>query len=201
MGEKVSPLVIIDTGARRRPTGRFRWFVSFVCNIPWWVRYDLLESSARYTLFRIRRKLGLAVKWVGTRGSAQSESASRIRPEDIWDFAALSGPTRKLVIAHFEIWKEYVPRPYAGRVTLFRARAQDLFTPATVADLGWGSVATGGIDIRTIPANHRNLFDPPHVQVFAQRLQACLAEARQRNEADETTANRSMHGVAAVSSH
>ncbi len=186
MGEKVFPLVIIDTGARRLSTRGFRWFASFVRNIPAWVRYDLMESSVQYTLLRVRRKLSSALNWLGIHHGAATESAGRIRAEDIWDFTALSGPTRDLVTAHFEIWKGYVPRVYPGRVTLFRARARDLFTPACEADLGWGTVAGEGVEIEMIPGNHGTLFDPPHVQIFAERLRACLDKAASMDRMQST---------------
>ena len=186
MGEEVSPLIIIDTAARRLPMRGFRWLASFVRNIPGWARYDLMESSVAHTLSRVRRKLWWALKWLGAAGGAAAASTSRVRAEDIWDFTALSGPTRNLVTAHFEVWKEYVPRSYTGHVTLFRARARDLFTPACEADLGWGSVAMEGVDVEMIPGNHGTLFDPPHVQVFAERLSVCLAKAASTSRMEST---------------
>jgi amino acid adenylation domain-containing protein/non-ribosomal peptide synthase protein (TIGR01720 family) len=70
----------------------------------------------------------------------------------------------------------YRPAPYAGRLTLFRARHRaDL--PAEVQRdpaLGWGPLAAGGVEVHEVPGNHFNLTQPPHVAALAERLRDCL---------------------------
>ncbi|MBC7933279.1 MAG: hypothetical protein H7Z38_22165, partial [Rubrivivax sp.] len=58
-------------------------------------------------------------------------------------------------------------------VTLFRTRAQSVFSPHGV-DKGWGRLALGGVEIKRIPGNHVNLYEQPHVQVLAEQLRESL---------------------------
>jgi thioesterase domain-containing protein len=51
--------------------------------------------------------------------------------------------------------------------------------------LGWGKLATGGVEVQTVPGNHYTMLREPHVQVLAERLRAILREA----QADELGSN------------
>jgi amino acid adenylation domain-containing protein len=74
-------------------------------------------------------------------------------------------------------WSTYVPQPYAGRVTLFRAAVQrgigiyDWF-------LGWENIAPGRVEVHEVPGDHLSIFREPHVRVLARRLADCLATAQ-----------------------
>jgi len=61
---------------------------------------------------------------------------------------------------NFAAGVRYELKPYAGRVTLFKAEpvAEEVPLPE---DLHWGSVAAGGVGIRHLPGDHgRILFEP-----------------------------------------
>jgi thioesterase domain-containing protein len=72
--------------------------------------------------------------------------------------------------------RRYVPRPYGGRVSLFRAR--DAMVSGTAADpsRGWRASVTGGLEIQEIRGDHFSLLGAPHVQDLAERLQRALGE-------------------------
>ena len=61
----------------------------------------------------------------------------------------------------------YRPEKYPGRVTLFKTAHQD-------STWGWGDVAANGVEVHQLPGHHMNVLRPPHVQVLAQKLLACL---------------------------
>src|SRR6185312_727014 len=67
----------------------------------------------------------------------------------------------------------YRARPYPGPVTLFRA-ADAGFDPGLGADLGWGRLILGAVDLHEVPGDHITLLAEPHVAVLAGRLRACL---------------------------
>jgi thioesterase domain-containing protein/acyl carrier protein len=71
----------------------------------------------------------------------------------------------------------YRPRPYPGRVTLFRA-ADD--RPSRGADpfSGWRQVAGGGVEVHEVAGGHNTMMREPHVQSLSARLSACLERAR-----------------------
>ena len=79
----------------------------------------------------------------------------------------------------------YVPKPYAGRISLFQSRVRLLGYNHPTA-LGWGRLATDGVDTYVISGHEGAMFYLPHVRHLAQQLQACLVRAR--TAANETLA-------------
>jgi thioesterase domain-containing protein len=71
----------------------------------------------------------------------------------------------------------YRPRPYPGRITLFRAvgtasrRGPDPFA-------GWSQVAAGGVEVYEVAGGHNTMMREPHVESLATQLQACLERIR-----------------------
>jgi thioesterase domain-containing protein len=84
--------------------------------------------------------------------------------------------------ACYKAMAAYVPKPYSGPITLFRAKSQPLFKPFE-RDLGWSKWARGPLEIIPVPGNHRSIFDEPYVPGVAQHLIRCL---------DKVEANRAM---------
>ncbi|MEA2626057.1 MAG: hypothetical protein QOD06_2102 [Candidatus Binatota bacterium] len=71
----------------------------------------------------------------------------------------------------------YVPRPYAGRVTLFRA-ADTAAEVGSDAESGWRRLASGGLDVQPVPGNHDTFVMEPRVRILSERLSACLERGR-----------------------
>jgi thioesterase domain-containing protein len=90
---------------------------------------------------------------------------------------ALAHEYRVLQEAHMRALAEYKPRPYPGRITLFRSRCQGLLTSLPEHDLGLGRIAAGGVDIKTIPGNHLNMVQDPFVKILARELRRALDQA------------------------
>jgi amino acid adenylation domain-containing protein len=78
--------------------------------------------------------------------------------------------------ANFMAARDYVPKPYAGNVTLFLA-SDEVLADVIHPEQLWKKLALGGVEAHSIPGDHVNLIDEPHVQVLAERLRACLAVA------------------------
>ena len=70
--------------------------------------------------------------------------------------------------------KKYVPAPYAGRVTLFRAqevaRAYDHVGPR----LGWSEAVLPNLGVFEVPGGHDSLVREPNVRVLASGLEGVL---------------------------
>ena len=67
----------------------------------------------------------------------------------------------------------YAPKPYNGRLTLFRAA--DNFTPELLdSESGWRSLAVGGLEVHEIPGSHGDIIGEPNVLTLANKLQQCL---------------------------
>jgi thioesterase domain-containing protein len=74
---------------------------------------------------------------------------------------------------HTEAWRHYQPRIYPGRITLLRA-VDEPRDNVDAADLGWGKLGAGGVEIYEVPGDHLSMIHEPHVQTLAAQLRACL---------------------------
>ena len=70
----------------------------------------------------------------------------------------------------------YVPRPYAGRVTLFRA-LQGHVLRCPDPTLGWKEIALGGLEIVEVPGEHDVMIEKPHVGELARKMRECVDRA------------------------
>ena len=70
------------------------------------------------------------------------------------------------------------PKPYAGRVTVFRA-VDKLLTVLVDPRISWKHLALGGVDIHEVPGDHLTLVDEPNAQVLAEKLKRCICKAHQ----------------------
>jgi aspartate racemase len=72
--------------------------------------------------------------------------------------------------------RRYVPLPYAGRITLFRASKQGAHIQPD-PDLGWTRIAEGGLEVYEVPGHHGAIIYEPRVGILAERLEQCLDAA------------------------
>jgi acyl transferase domain-containing protein/thioesterase domain-containing protein len=82
----------------------------------------------------------------------------------------------KVLDANWFAARKYAPRPYPGRVVLFKAAA-DQADPRLDAQMGWGGLATEGLEVHEVPGTHLNLFQPIGAAVLAQQIEGCLERA------------------------
>ena len=69
--------------------------------------------------------------------------------------------------------RRYQPKPYSGKVAMFLAEDAPDRT-RTDLRLLWGEYATGGLEVYSIPGEHADILEEPHVGVAAARLRTCL---------------------------
>jgi amino acid adenylation domain-containing protein len=75
-----------------------------------------------------------------------------------------------------QAYRAYVPRPYAGPITLIRAE-QAAFPPELGPDLGWDQLTPHPIDHQQVPGDHITLLAEPHVRTLADRLRTRLGRS------------------------
>ncbi|MCP4655733.1 MAG: AMP-binding protein, partial [bacterium] len=75
--------------------------------------------------------------------------------------------------SHARAMRRYRPRPYPGKIVLFRPQAR---TAADSGDptLGWSELAHDGVELCSVPGDHFTMLREPHVQVLAERLRPLL---------------------------
>jgi len=68
-----------------------------------------------------------------------------------------------------ETTNRYEPKPYSGRITLFRSKGEPtglLFDPLA----GWGRFARGGIELELVDGNHYTMFQDPGATQMAEAM-------------------------------
>lgn len=76
--------------------------------------------------------------------------------------------------------RNYIPRPWPGRIILFRTREQ---SPHLALDpvKGWGYLAGRGVEVHEVPGDHGTLLLKPHVHVLAEKFNASLLRVQSEN--------------------
>jgi thioesterase domain-containing protein len=69
----------------------------------------------------------------------------------------------------------YRPRPWPGTISIFRAAVQP--EAGMPSDLGWSSLATGGVDVWEVPGDHWDVLHEPNIQILAGHLQQRLEKS------------------------
>jgi thioesterase domain-containing protein len=78
----------------------------------------------------------------------------------------------RLIRAHADAVQSYEPGSYPGRLILFAAT--DSERDGVGPDLGWGRLATGGIELVTLDARHSTVLRGSAVRTIANVLTRCL---------------------------
>ncbi len=88
--------------------------------------------------------------------------------------------------------RRYVPPPFDGNATLFRA-GHDYPDP----QLGWGSVIRGRLDIQVTSGDHDTILHEPHIGMLARLLEQSLERSRS-GEPERTAPRQSSDRSASV---
>jgi thioesterase domain-containing protein len=73
--------------------------------------------------------------------------------------------------ANLRAARAWQPRPFPGRITLFRAADSRRLGPDGTG--GWGAFAKA-LDVVTVPGDHRRMVTPPYVEALARALREAL---------------------------
>nr|QVV57688.1 KR domain-containing protein [Myxococcales bacterium] len=160
-GEAVERLVFLDAPAVSPQEGGYSPYTVFVR----WLGYDVDE----------REFAGLTAREQALR-VARNMAHLMMLPPDI----AESRRQLDVYAAHFHAGLTYVPRPYAGRITLVRAEGTRTNANLTALDplYGWSSLALQPIETHDVPGTHFNMIFEPHVRQLAATLRLILDGAR-----------------------
>ncbi|PYJ58723.1 MAG: non-ribosomal peptide synthetase [Verrucomicrobia bacterium] len=184
-GEPVALLALLEstpanTSYERVPWWRPRFLFDFTINAVHWLNsFADLDPAERRSL--VRRKFRTLMKKLRQRFGRNNAGPAAIDLEDVIDVSQFPEIELKLWEAHMRAIRDYVPKPYPGRVTLFRTRGQP-FLCSFDAQYGWGELAAGGVEVILIPGSHEKIFVEPHARMLATKLSACLNEAQWRRK-------------------
>jgi thioesterase domain-containing protein/acyl carrier protein len=86
---------------------------------------------------------------------------------------------------HFDTVNEavkcYIPKPYPGRIVLFRSSVGYRRAEMRIADseMGWGRIAEGGLEMFVIPGNHLQIVREPNVRQLGETLKTYLEQVQE----------------------
>ena len=172
-GKAVGLLAVLDHAARD-PEGKSRMHPLYSAarlawNLPAWIWDDLMRTPPIRMYTRVKGKLKGLYKVLRREEKTASADEPAVNIEAYFGVTTLPEPFLKVCQAHARASRRYVPHPYDGRVTVFRARAGPLLTPRE-PDLGWRWLARGGVDVCVVPGGHGNMVREPFAAVLARRL-------------------------------
>lgn len=173
LGEKVDLLAVIDTGPGRRgltPQWSDRWSnaSNMIANVPSWLREEWRTFSAKQFTERMQRKLRQFSRLLWSKGRAKTEL------HDVFDLDRIPAQNQELMHALFTSFRDYLPHPYLGKLTLIRARTGSLLRGCS-PDLGWGRFVSS-VDVRPIHGNHETILHPPHVTELAEQISILMED-------------------------
>jgi thioesterase domain-containing protein len=180
-GERVSILAIFDDSPPnltvesedRNSDGLLVTGYTILRNFPYALK-EFIQLGPAAMLKRINRKLRLIRKALENTDSA---NPGNFDAGDLIDFAAELPPHRQQVITcNFQAIKTYIPQPYPGQVTLFRAKSRQLLD-IHGPERGWHKLAPGRVRIHDVPGSHEGMFKKPYVRYLAEKLKYCMDES------------------------
>ncbi len=189
-GRKMVTVIIIDAATERRYLlSSIPYFIhhipGFLTNLPRWLRDDLLDTDKNLTIRfpqRVRRTLKDFYKWVKLLMHRRGTKKFCHELEDVLNPDKYSPNIQALMAINFQALRQYKLLPYAGQVTLFRARTRPFFHSHDW-DLGWNKLALGGIEVISINGYHYSIVREPRVRELAMKLQMVL----DRNQSSPVT--------------
>ncbi len=172
-GEQVAMLVLIDLyrpGVVVIDSRRRRWARTLQRE-----SIGVLLEKARA---KVEREVGVALRNVRLLYHLSRGSRVPYELRDHW-----------LQVSFLQALDQYTLRPYAGKITVLRAREVSPLAVDVPPDLGWAPYALDGIVSHEVPGDHHSLTLEPNVQVLAAQLEACLraAEGEVQMPSDSTT--------------
>jgi nonribosomal peptide synthetase DhbF len=138
-----------------------------VVNLPGWVRHQVRRAGASGMTAAAARRVAVRARCLlGVQpGVAEVVDIGRFRPEHL-----------PVIEAHYRLARAYRPGPYPGRVWAFRARVQPAWG-GPPADLGWGRLAAGGVEMAVVPGDHETVVRNEGAAGLAAALDGALREA------------------------
>jgi thioesterase domain-containing protein len=88
---------------------------------------------------------------------------------------------KRVMTANLVASSRFVPKPYAGGATIFRAKVR-MVEPYQDDYLGWGPVIRGGFEVFDIDGDHATMAEVPSVSQIAEKIDAKLRQATPARE-------------------
>jgi len=176
-GQEVALLVMIDTDSlgisgKLNATPPLKIFLSLIKRISEYSRaFSQLEFNKKtdFLLLRIRN----------LKKTIHRNMLRKFNRRPLPDFLLEEQKAffHKVEQVHFQADRNYIPKPYPGRITFFRATKDANSLSYRDPVPMWKNLARGGVEIYDIPDYHARLVVEPAVSILAHKLKGCIRSA------------------------
>jgi amino acid adenylation domain-containing protein/FkbH-like protein len=153
-----------------------RWIFRFARNLFYCGKYFFAWNPRQRREF-FRWKWSLLKKRLALTRGGWSGGFSRVEAGDLVDLSSFSEDQRRTWEAHIRALVDFHPKPYAGRVHLFRSQGHPLFCSFDPS-YGWGDFALGGVKVTVLRGAHEKILEEPCVAVLGRELTRSLKAAQ-----------------------
>lgn len=175
-GEEIAILALFNCAPANSSYSRIpaspAWILRFFTNLWYWAKYFCSWTPAQRREF-VRWKKDLLGRRIRCLLGRPSNANFPVDPGDVVDLSSYSPDQRKLWESHIRALIKYHPKPFAGRVHLFRSPGHPLLC-SFAPDYGWSELARDGVEICTVPGVHEKILEEPCVATLAERLNEAL---------------------------
>ena len=140
---------------------------------------DFVHHSPQDRLTMLKQKSQRLTKKIRNKIAPPSEDAKPAELSDVMDLTNYPKDYVKYAETHWQALTRYKPKPYAGEITLFRAKKQGLTNFNHT--LGWEALVDGRVEVTVIPGTHESMLQEPNVQIIATELKKLLIDAQSKH--------------------
>lgn len=176
-GQPVALLVLMDCSAPNSSYDQVRWTprysLKFVKNLWSWVgNFNQLSRNRRREYVRWKARAMLK-RFLSVLNFGSGPGSDDVAVDTLADLSGYDQEQRALWEAHIRALLAYHPKPYSGRVVLFRTRGHPLFCSFDPLN-GWGNLVPRGLEVKIVPGVHESMLEEPQVRRLAAELKAYL---------------------------
>ncbi len=180
-GEKVALLALLNCAPPNSSYTQFSytpaWGLRFAKNLVYWADYCRQWTPAQrhdFILWKTRRVKQKLSRLLGGGGNGSAANDA----ENLVDLATIPADQRALWQSHILALRKFHPKPYEGRVHLFRSPGHPLWC-SFEQDYGWGDFARRGVNITIVQGAHEKVLEEPWVDETAAELKKVLEQSRE----------------------
>jgi thioesterase domain-containing protein len=138
----------------------------------WLADFRGYSPAERRSLVRRKTRVFTRRLWGRLR---RRQSSDCIDVDVVIDSTQFAAHELKLWEAHLRLLARHISKPYPGHVAVLRTAAHPLLS-SYQNDLGWGTLAAGGVTVKLIAGSHANIFLEPNVCELGRQLSDALAD-------------------------
>ena len=176
-GAKVAMLALIESVPpnceRRGFNAELIWH--FAKTLPTWIGYTAAlgpRHLIRHSWQRVGRLLRMAARTNALAKKGDEKALVREQISQVFDFDNYPEDYKQYAESHWLALRQYRPKPFSGRATLFRTQRPRLLN--LNAEKVWAKLIPQGLEVRYVPGTHEQILEEPFVKCLAKELKESL---------------------------